>query len=48
MGRMVASSQLEQGALYERVDLSLPWDNQSVIDGIQVEPYYVRATRAVD
>ncbi len=32
--------QLEQGALYERVDLSLPWDNQSVIDGIQVEPYY--------
>ena len=30
---------LEQGNLYERVDLSLPWDNQSVIDGVQIEPF---------
>lgn len=31
---------LEQGSLYEKVDLSIGWDSQSVIDGVQVEPYY--------
>lgn len=30
---------LEQGGLYDRVDLSLAWDGQSVIDGVQIEPY---------
>jgi prepilin-type N-terminal cleavage/methylation domain-containing protein len=31
---------LEQGGLYGRVDLSSAWDDQQVIDGVQIEPYY--------
>ncbi len=31
--------QLEQAALYSKVDLSLAWDGQSVIDGVQVPTY---------
>ncbi|WP_197169002.1 DUF1559 family PulG-like putative transporter [Novipirellula galeiformis] len=30
---------LEQGNLYERVDLSLPWDNQMAIDNLQISTY---------
>lgn len=29
----------EQGNLYEDVDLSLPWDDQSAIDGVKLEVY---------
>jgi len=31
--------QLEQGNLYSRVDLSLAWDGQAAIDGVQIETY---------
>lgn len=30
---------LEQGNVYETVDLSLPWDNQSSIDGLKIPTY---------
>jgi prepilin-type N-terminal cleavage/methylation domain-containing protein len=30
---------LEQGNVYERVDLSLPWDNQKSIDGLKIATY---------
>jgi len=30
---------LEQGGLYDKVDLSIAWDGQSVIDGLQVPVY---------
>jgi len=30
---------LEQGALYDRVDLGLAWDNQAAISGMKIPPY---------